>query len=153
MKPILKVREPYSAMSFTDAAGGSSHRHQSAVVQGLSPRNRRLRQTPLRGMKTGDANGNLLPLYRLLDTLHDIPHILIRHIRPRRQAETHLEQLLLDAVGIYRRNNKYTSSTPRNPRFQGSSPGTKSLLLTHLPVSTGIRSPAGARLAPAPAQI
>ena len=51
MKPILNVRESYSAMSFIDAAGGSSHRHQSAIVQELSPRNRRLRQTPLRGMR------------------------------------------------------------------------------------------------------
>ena len=51
MKPILKDRESYSAMSFTDAAGGYSHRHQSAIVQELSPRDRSLRQMPLRGMR------------------------------------------------------------------------------------------------------
>ena len=37
MKPMLNVRESYSAMSFIDAAGGSSRRHQSAVVPVLSP--------------------------------------------------------------------------------------------------------------------
>ena len=50
------------------------------------------------------AKGPSAPLsnYRLLDTLHDIPNILIRHIRPRRQAEPNLKQFLLDAIGIYR---------------------------------------------------
>lgn len=38
----------------------------------------------------------------VLNTLHNVPYILILHIRTGREAEAHLEEIFLEAVRIYR---------------------------------------------------
>ena len=59
-----------------------------------------LRLRMLTATQTRSKSGTLSDC--LPDALHNIPNILIRHIRTCRQAETDLEQVLLHTICIYR---------------------------------------------------
>ena len=71
----------------------------------------------------GDLYLRDLLLDCLLDTLHDIPHILILHIRTGREAEAHLEEIFLTPTETKAPTNAPTifitkSVNSKNPTFK-----------------------------------